>query len=98
MSSSSPSMPPTSGGSTGKKKGGGFLHRQAKAKKATNNSTDTVTEEDILQKDAISPDDVLKLPKCTESKYRLVYIFKLFAPAALALTGDWHRSFLTSPV
>lgn len=64
--SSSPSMPPASGGSTGKKKGGGFLHRQAKAKKATN-STDTVTEDELLQKDALSPDDVLKLPKCTEN-------------------------------
>ena len=44
-----------------KKKGGGFLARQSKAKK-------TITEEELLKKDAVSPDDVLKLTKCTESK------------------------------
>lgn len=43
-----------------KKKGGGFLARQAKAKK-------TVTEEELLKKDAVTPDDVLKLTKCTEN-------------------------------
>ena len=46
-----------------KKKGGGFLARQSKAKKA-------ITEEELLKKDAVSPDDVLKLTKCTESKYK----------------------------
>lgn len=44
-----------------KKKGGGFLARQSKAKK-------TITEEELLKKDAVTPDDVLKLTKCTESK------------------------------
>ena len=48
----------------GKKKGGGFLARQAKAK--------TMTEEELLRKgESISPDDVLKLNKVTESKYGL---------------------------
>lgn len=46
-----------------KKKGGGFLARQAKAKK-------TITEEELLKKDCVTPDDVLKLTKCTESKYK----------------------------
>lgn len=43
-----------------KKKGGGFLARQSKAKK-------TITEEELLKKDAVTPDDVLKLTKCTEN-------------------------------
>lgn len=43
-----------------KKKGGGFLARQAKAKKS-------VTEEELLKKDIITPDDVTKLTKITES-------------------------------
>jgi hypothetical protein len=50
--------------STGKKKGGGFLARQAKAKTDKNQ----VTEEELLQRDSISPDDVLKLHKISESK------------------------------
>ncbi|KAK3608753.1 hypothetical protein CHS0354_005843 [Potamilus streckersoni] len=45
--------------STGKKKGGGFLSRQAKSK--------TVTEEELLKKDIITPDDVLMLSKITEN-------------------------------
>lgn len=50
-----------SGGRAGpKKKGGGFLARQAKAKK-------TVTEEELLAKDDVKPEDVMKLPKCTEN-------------------------------
>ena len=48
-----------------KKKGGGFLARQSKAKK-------TITEEELLKKDCVTPEDVLKLNKCTESKYRQV--------------------------
>lgn len=43
-----------------KKKGGGFLARQSKAKK-------TITEEELLKKDSVAPDDVLKLGKCTEN-------------------------------
>ena len=46
--------------SASKKKGGGFLARQAKAKKP-------ITEEELLKKDVISPDDVTKLTKITES-------------------------------
>lgn len=48
--------------SKGKKKGGGFLSRQvAKSKK-----TDPVTEEQLLRKDAISPEDIKKLEKATD--------------------------------
>ena len=50
-----------------KKKGGGFLARQAKAKK-------TITEEELLKKDCVAPEDVLKLTKSTESKKSLVNI------------------------
>ncbi|XP_071789714.1 protein unc-119 homolog B-like [Asterias amurensis] len=64
--SSAQDMPPASGGSAGKKKGGGFLHRQAKAKKATTTGGE-ISEEELLQKDSISPDDVLKLVKCSEN-------------------------------
>ncbi|KAL3857032.1 hypothetical protein ACJMK2_011733 [Sinanodonta woodiana] len=45
--------------STGKKKGGGFLSRQVKLK--------TVTEEELLKKDIITPDDVLMLNKITDN-------------------------------
>ena len=57
--------------SAGKKKGGGFLARQAKAKsdkKSDNSNKENITEEDILQKEYCSPDDVLKLTNITESK------------------------------
>ena len=50
--------------SASKKKGGSFLSRQAKAKKPAG----SVTEEELLQKDFITPEDVLKLTKITESK------------------------------
>ncbi|XP_072163666.1 protein unc-119 homolog B-like isoform X2 [Diadema setosum] len=66
--SNSPAKPPASGGGTasGKKKGGGFLQRKAKEKKANSNPEEVLTEEELLQKDAITPEDVLKLKKCTE--------------------------------
>lgn len=51
-----------------KKKGGGFLARQAKARK-------TITEEELLKKDYVAPEDVLKLTKCTESKFSQVCIY-----------------------
>ena len=56
---------------TGKKKGGGFLARQAKAKsdKSDSSNKQCIAEEELLKKDKISPDDVLKLNKITESKY-----------------------------
>ena len=53
---------------TGKKKGGGFLTRQAKAKDKAN---DPISEEEILKKDSVTPDDVLRLNKITESQYHL---------------------------
>ena len=71
--SSAPDMPPASGGSAGKKKGGGFLHRQAKAKKATSGIGEMITEEELLQKDVVTPEDVLKLTNCTESESLLNY-------------------------
>ena len=54
--------------SAGKKKGGGFLARHVKAnKQQTENYT---SEEDLLKKDVVTPDDVLRLPRATESKWR----------------------------
>ncbi|XP_046548914.1 protein unc-119 homolog B-like isoform X1 [Haliotis rubra] len=47
---------------SGKKKGGGFLSRQAKAK----SQTECVTEEELLKRDVVTPDDVLRLSKTTE--------------------------------
>ena len=46
-----------------KKKGGGYLARQAKAK-----NPQPVTDEELRQKDSISPDDVLRLNKSTSGK------------------------------
>ncbi|XP_033123199.1 protein unc-119 homolog B-like [Anneissia japonica] len=60
--SSPAAAPPTSG----KKKGGGFLHRQAK-RKNTKPESEVLTEEDLLQRDVVSPEDVLKLVRCTEN-------------------------------
>ena len=57
---------PTKTVNTGsKKKAGSFLSRQAKAKQKPAGS---VTEEELLQKDSVSPEDVLRLTKITESK------------------------------
>lgn len=50
--------------SGGKKKGGGFLARQAKAK----GDRKPITEEELLCKDKISPDDILALRGVSESK------------------------------
>ncbi|XP_048257240.1 protein unc-119 homolog B-like isoform X1 [Haliotis rufescens] len=47
---------------SGKKKGGGFLSRQAKAK----SQTEYLTEEELLKRDVVTPDDVLRLSKTTE--------------------------------
>ncbi|ELT92678.1 hypothetical protein CAPTEDRAFT_228494 [Capitella teleta] len=46
---------------TGKKKGGSFLSRQAKKKNCS-----PVTEEELLQRDVVSPDEVIKLNSITE--------------------------------
>ena len=56
--------------STGKKKGGGFLARQAKAKGKSDGNF--ITEEELLNKEHVSPDDVLKLNYVTESKYIII--------------------------
>ncbi|XP_064612755.1 protein unc-119 homolog B-like isoform X2 [Liolophura sinensis] len=50
---------------SGKKKGGGFLARQAKAK-SNDAKRSTMTEEELLQKDTITAEDVLRLNKITE--------------------------------
>lgn len=55
--------------SAGKKKGGGFLSRQVKAKDK-HNDLDYLSEEELLKKDSICPEDVLRLPKISESKLR----------------------------
>ena len=56
----------TKAANPGKKKEG-FLKRQAKQSKAA--SEVTVTEDELLQKDFVTPEDVLRLNKGTESKY-----------------------------
>lgn len=50
-----------------KKKGGGFLSRQAKAKSQPE-PKDPISEEELLKKDTITPEDVLRLNKTTERK------------------------------
>ncbi len=47
-----------------KKKGGGFLMRAAKSKKG-----EEVTEEQLLKKDLVTPEDVLKLERATKGEY-----------------------------
>lgn len=48
---------------TGKKKSGGFLARQAKSKEK---AIDSMTEEELLKKATINPEEVLRLNKITE--------------------------------
>lgn len=90
MSKKSSSSSGDDGGrSNTKKKGGGFLARQAKAKK-------TVTEEELLKKSFVTPDDVLKLTKCTESKYIWIHFphkesLFLFARTTLNRTGNSYE-------
>lgn len=55
-----------------KKKGGSFLSRHQKKNKESNSGIspkETVTEEELLEKESISPDDILKLGCPTESMY-----------------------------
>ena len=54
--------------SAGKKKGGGFLARAAKAKSSDTSPKQTVSEEELLAKEYITPDDVLALNRIAESK------------------------------
>ena len=58
MSANSKNANGSAGG--GRKKGGGFLARQA--------NTKAITEEELLKKDRLSPSDVLRLTRATESK------------------------------
>ena len=62
----------TKAANPGKKKEG-FLRRQAKQSKAANEVT--VTEDELLQKDFVTPEDVLRLNKGTDSKYILELLF-----------------------
>ncbi|XP_013789135.1 protein unc-119 homolog B-like isoform X1 [Limulus polyphemus] len=52
--------------STSKKKSGG-LPRQAKSRKDHPTDVEPVTEEELFQKEHITPEDVLRLPKITEN-------------------------------
>jgi len=58
MSANSKNANGSTGG--GRKKGGGFLARQAHPK--------AITEEDLLKKDRVTPSDVLRLTRATDSK------------------------------
>ena len=65
----------TKAANPGKKKEG-FLRRQAKQSKAANEVT--VTEDELLQKDFVTPEDVLRLNKGTDSKYIFYFLFFYF--------------------
>ncbi|KFM68352.1 Protein unc-119-like protein, partial [Stegodyphus mimosarum] len=52
--------------SSSKKKSGGIL-RQAKSRRDQSAESDPITEEELLQKDVITPDDVLRLNRVTEN-------------------------------
>jgi len=58
MSANSKNANGSTGG--GRKKGGGFLARQAHTKVSS--------EEELLKKDHVTPSDVLKLSRATDSK------------------------------
>ncbi|CAG2230861.1 protein unc-119 homolog B-A-like [Mytilus galloprovincialis] len=51
---------------TGKKKGGGFLSRQAKTKDK-GQQLEHISEDELLKKNSVSPDDVLGLTKITDN-------------------------------
>ena len=53
-----------------KKKKEGFLARQAKAK-----NFDPISEEELLRKDDVAPDDVLRLNKIAESRLSVGLLF-----------------------
>ena len=55
-----------------KKKGGGFLMRAAKSKKG-----DDVSEEQLLNKEVITPEDITKLDKITQSKLSCTFLHLL---------------------
>ena len=57
----------TMSATTGKKKGGGFLSRQAKSKDK-GHQLECISEDELLKKDIVSPDDVLRLNRITESE------------------------------
>ena len=71
-----------------KKKGGGFLQRQAKAKAAEKNIEGSISEEELLRKETISPDDVLKLSKITKSEY-----FQIFFSLAILTVSSCFVTF-----
>lgn len=63
--------------SASKKKSGGIL-RQAKSRRDQPADVEPLTEDDLLQKDIISPDDVLRLNRITESKYVFFFVLIYF--------------------
>ena len=60
--------------SGGKKKGGSFLARQAKAR---DKKTGMITEEELLDRDIVTPDDILMLTRITESESRCIIVNSL---------------------
>lgn len=80
----------TKAANPGKKKEG-FLRRQAKQSKAANEVT--VTEDELLQKDFVTPEDVLRLNKGTDSKYILEFLFYFFTLLSLQLHSCAFKKF-----
>ena len=62
-----------------KKKGGGFLSRQAKTKDKTA-PIEPITEEELLRKDVISPDEVLRFQQISHGNKHIFYspIYEMF--------------------
>lgn len=48
----------------------GFFKQNGQNSKMSFLLSEFVTEQELLQKEVISPDDVLRLPKITEGKYK----------------------------
>ena len=67
-----------------KKKGGGFLMRAAKSKK------EDVTEEQLLKKDTITPQDIVRLDKITESELQLFFALR----NTIGLDGQYFISII----
>ena len=70
-----------------KKKKEGFLARQAKAK-----NFDPISEEELLRKDDVAPDDVLRLNKIAESRFSVGLLF-LWQGSCLHCTIQLLRQF-----
>ena len=81
---------------TGKKKGGGFLTRQAKSK---DKALDSMSEEELLKKSTISPEEVLRLNKITERQYKYNGLFFGYGRVKKKLTdGNNQLLFRVRPI